>query len=118
MHPTQRLVSFDHQLALERIGGDEELLREIAVIFLEEYPAMVEQIRTAVAGNDGETVARAAHKLKGSLGAFSADTGVALARDLETQARQSQWLAIKRIVHDLENELEELHHALAAIVSA
>jgi hypothetical protein len=37
----------DRAVILDRVGGDEDLLREITAIFLEEYPALIEEIRTA-----------------------------------------------------------------------
>ena len=48
-------------LALERVGGDEELLKEIAGLFLEDYPSLITKIEQAIATNDAHNLERAVH---------------------------------------------------------
>lgn len=55
----------DRQFALSRVGGDEELLKEIALIFLEDYPNSLREIRAAIASGDASQLERAAHSLEG-----------------------------------------------------
>ena len=40
--------TFDKAVALSRVGGDIELLKEIAVLFLEDYPRSLTDLRDAV----------------------------------------------------------------------
>jgi len=54
--------------ALERLGGDEDLFRELCQIFLEESPKLVQKLREAISDCDPKAVMRAAHSLKGELG--------------------------------------------------
>jgi len=68
-----QLSNLDHALALERVGGDRSLLREIAVLFLDEYPRIMAEIRAALEAGNAVALERAAHSLKGSalgVGAF------------------------------------------------
>ena len=62
--------SLDRRLALSRVGGDMELLREIAALFLEECPRSLLEIHQAVTGEDAAKLENAAHSLKGSVANF------------------------------------------------
>jgi hypothetical protein len=63
-----RAVAWDFNKALERLGGDEQLSRDVANIFLEETPKLMDRLHQAVAAGDPTTVERAAHSRKGQLG--------------------------------------------------
>ena len=66
------ILVLDRALALSRVGGDEDLLREIAGLFLDDYPNLVEKIKQALAANDARGLERASHSLKGSVANFGA----------------------------------------------
>ena len=72
---------------LARAGGSHDLIREIIVLFLEDSPKLVEEIRrrwrTAT-----PAAYRAAHTLKGSVGNFDAHAAVEVAQRLEARARE------------------------------
>lgn len=55
----------DTNLALDNLGGDRKLWREIIVLFLKEAPAQIVLLREAIAGREEELIERSAHKLKG-----------------------------------------------------
>lgn len=63
---------FDLASALETTGGDRKLLKELADIFLHEYPGLLLDLRLAVLRRDGNAVEWSAHKLKGSVTNFGA----------------------------------------------
>ena len=67
-------VVFDKELAIERLGGDDELLAELAEVYLDDLDSMMADIQAAVAVSDAEGLARTAHKLKGAASNFSADS--------------------------------------------
>jgi len=75
--------AFDKAAALERTGGSEELLREVAGLFLEESPRLLDDLWGALAASDAEGVRRAAHALKGSVSNFEAPRATAAAAALE-----------------------------------
>jgi HPt (histidine-containing phosphotransfer) domain-containing protein len=62
----------DRRHALERLGGDEELLAEVIRLFLEDCPQQLAAIKSAVDARDGEHIRSAAHALKGAAGNLSA----------------------------------------------
>ena len=79
---------FDPVAALERAGGDHELLCELIQLFLEQGPRNLDEVRAALAANDPIGLRRAAHTLKGALGLFGASGSVSAAQCLETLGRQ------------------------------
>ncbi|MCC6586557.1 MAG: Hpt domain-containing protein [Bryobacterales bacterium] len=113
----KQLLSFNRHLALERIGGDEELLREIAGIYLCEYGPLLEDIRTAVSTRNCDQLMRTAHTLKGSLGTLGAEAGAKLAYALETQGRQQELHDAESLLSELEGELNVLRSELEAVVA-
>ena len=86
---------------LARVGGDRELLAEISRLFVDDAPRHLDRIRSALDACDGETLARAAHGLKGAAANFDAQGVVTAARALEEIGRTAQfdeadaaWLAL------------------------
>jgi two-component system, sensor histidine kinase and response regulator len=75
--------------ALERLDGDEDLLRELCQIFLEESPKLLQKLRDAVFSKDAEAVRRAAHCLKGELGYLGAARAVHAASELEDMGHEN-----------------------------
>ena len=73
----------DRANALARVGGDLDLLKEIAALFLDEYPRELDEIRTALASGDAHTLERSAHGLKGAVANFGARPAVDAAFQLE-----------------------------------
>ena len=65
-------IPWDPDLTRERLGGDEDLFREMVQIFLEEAPKQIEAIRKALKECNSKDAERAAHRLKGDLGYLDA----------------------------------------------
>ena len=98
--------------ALERLGGDEDLLRELCQIFLEESPKLLHRLREAIAHADPEALMRAAHSLKGELGYLGAEGAARAARELEDMGHEKKLSRATEVFSLLERELAELHVAL------
>lgn len=79
----------DHNAALSRVGGDEELLKELALLFMEEYPRLMSDLRDAYGQGDLLRVERAAHSLKGSVANFGAKEIIDLAAAIEDAGREN-----------------------------
>ena len=58
--------TIDHTAALEICDGDEDLLHEIAEIFLEDGPRRIEKLTRGIEEKDWKAVREAAHLMKGS----------------------------------------------------
>lgn len=80
--------SFCRADLLDRLDGDEELLREIVQVFLSEGPGRIEEIRTALQQGDASKIERSAHSMKGAAANISACRLREVTHDIESAARQ------------------------------
>jgi HPt (histidine-containing phosphotransfer) domain-containing protein len=102
---------FDPEVVLDRVGGDEELLREITEIFLSESPELLDEIRAAVQSEDASRLERSAHTLKGAVSNFGAQAATQAALHLETLGR-------RRDLRDASAALRSLELQFAALTPA
>jgi two-component system, sensor histidine kinase and response regulator len=109
--PSQK-VSWGKAEALDRLGGDEDLLRELCQIFLEESPKLMQTLREAIASSDPQGVNHAAHSLKGELGYLGAAGAVQAARQLEEMGHDKELSQASDVFMLLEREMAGLHLAL------
>ena len=79
---------FDHESALRRLSGNQELLRHILAEFCETYAGAGREIRAMLEQGEREEAARLAHTVKGVAGNVSAGALFEAARELETCLRQ------------------------------
>jgi len=85
--PNDDGVGFDLAACLSRVGDEENLLAEIAAIFVAGCPKMLADIQRALDENDPDSLARAAHTFKGSVGNFHVAKLTRAAKKLERLAR-------------------------------
>jgi two-component system, sensor histidine kinase and response regulator len=96
-----------------RFDGDSELLKELAGIFLQECPRMLDEIRAALGTADLRALARAAHTLKGSVGNFAMPGPWETAQRLELLANSGQLCGAQEIFHVLEQQIAQFNQILA-----
>jgi signal transduction histidine kinase/CheY-like chemotaxis protein/HPt (histidine-containing phosphotransfer) domain-containing protein len=106
---------FDQVASLERTGGNEELLGEMAVLFAAECPKQMLEIREAIARQDAAVLERAAHTLRGSVSNFCAPAAVAAVGELETMGRKGVLQGATVAYEALATALEQLQPALARL---
>lgn len=111
--PTEAV--FDKEVALSRVGGDLELLREIAILFLDDYPKSLSELREAVESRDAKRVERSAHGLKGSVSNFGAGPAVDAAYQLETMGRTQKLVEVEQVLRTLELALAVLRPELESL---
>lgn len=109
--------ALDREGALARIGGDVELLREIAGVFLQEYRNIISEINIAL--KDGNTAAleRNAHTLKGSVATFGTGPVFELAFELERIGRGGDLDGARSVLARLNAGLEQLRLELEAFIA-
>ena len=86
--PAEEAPLLDPTEALARVGGDWDLLKSLAEVFFDSYPAQLAQLREAVGRGDAPTVYRLAHTLVGAVGIFGAKPAVEAAARLEGMGRE------------------------------
>jgi histidine phosphotransfer protein HptB len=79
---TQSTIDLPTFEALKEAAG-EDFVRELVDTFLSEAPAMLDDLRNALAADDADRFRRAAHSLKSNSMTFGALTLGAMARSLE-----------------------------------
>ena len=107
-----QLRQLDESLALSRVGGDVELLKEVIELFLDDYPGTFEKIRNAVAASDVSALEHHAHSLKGSVSTFGANRAFEAAFALEKQGRSGDLRGAQEGLFQLEQALEALRPEL------
>lgn len=107
----------DEEDLLERVGGDIEFLNEIARMFLDDCPRMVQEIRFACARGDADALQHAAHTLKGCVANFGAGPAREAACRLEMIGRSGDLAPAPVACTDLESELARFTEALTALSS-
>ncbi len=110
-----QLQQLDESLALSRVGGDIDLLKEVVELFLDDYPSTFEKIKGAVASSDASALEHHAHSLKGSVSTFGANRAFEAAFALEKQGRSGDLTGAPDHVAQLEQALEALRPELVQL---
>lgn len=111
--PEKRLI--DAEAMLQNLGGDSCLMHRVASLFLADAPKHLDDIRIALECRNFESLTKLAHALKGAIGNFACEEGVAVSYRLETLARERKlsdvepaYDEVRRVLAQLTPELEEL----------
>jgi two-component system sensor histidine kinase/response regulator len=104
---------FDYAAALDRLEGDQELLAELATLFLGGVSGQLAALRTAIDERDSKTVQEVAHSLKGEVGNFAAPSAFEAALRLETLGRENNCAPMDEAYRALEASIRALTAALS-----
>jgi two-component system, sensor histidine kinase and response regulator len=104
----------DLDALLESVGGDRELLDELAGTFAAEVPGWIATLRTAVSSGDSQTVFRVAHGVNGAVSYFKAPRVRQPAADLEAMGREGRLADAPQALDRLEEGLRALEKFLAS----
>jgi CheY-like chemotaxis protein len=112
-------TGMDLEAMRARLGGDEELMREIMQLFLDDYPDRLANLASAVRDGDADAVRVAAHTMKGAAAQLSATSVAACASSLEQAAAavSVDWQLIQLGWGLLQREVEGLVLAIRAAVA-
>jgi two-component system, sensor histidine kinase and response regulator len=105
---------FDRDAALEFVGGDEQILRQVIEAFLAEWPNLLESAREAMAGVDDERLCFAAESIKDHLGVLAARAAYSAANEMESACHAHQLVRARSAFDRLQEEIEALRVILAA----
>ena len=109
------VAAFDQNTALNNVGGDMDMLKEIIEIYLQECPGWLQAIQEGLKSGDTDKVHRTAHTLKGGVGTFGPTTARDLAEKLEIMGRNKDLAGGEDILTQLEAAISELRPALEAV---
>jgi HPt (histidine-containing phosphotransfer) domain-containing protein len=95
--------------AKARMGGNEELVADLARYFLEDAPKLVKDLERGMADGHAEVVERAAHSLKALAANFDAETLATLTLILEEHGRNGELEKVR------DSHLLDLRSSLSAV---
>jgi two-component system, sensor histidine kinase and response regulator len=101
-------VMIDLPELLARVENDREFMRDLLLIFKEEFPRHLDALRNAVNSLDGEKVATEAHTLKGMLSNLAAIPAASAAARLEQLGRNREVAEFQEACASFENLSKEL----------
>ncbi|HEX4585514.1 MAG TPA: response regulator [Burkholderiaceae bacterium] len=107
--------AFSKEAALMKMGGDEELLKEVVVAFLDSFESTFGAVEAAVQAHDAQALRRAAHTLKGSVATFCTGPVYETALELEWCGRDDRLETVRQSYQKLHRELEQLLPELRAL---
>jgi HPt (histidine-containing phosphotransfer) domain-containing protein len=96
------------ELVTENCGDDPAVMFELAVMFLDESARQLRAIEEALSSGNGEAMQFAAHRLRGGLVIFAADSAVQAAETVELIGSSKQLEKAPEAVTRLKNELKQL----------
>jgi HPt (histidine-containing phosphotransfer) domain-containing protein len=95
---------------------DRDLLRKLVVTFLEQRGPALAEMRGAVEMNDSEALARAAHRIRGTLTIFRAEEASELTRRIEETAERGDVSGARALLSDLDEQVDRLARFLSEAV--
>ncbi|MBI2943824.1 MAG: response regulator [Candidatus Wallbacteria bacterium] len=101
---------------LDRVDQDMDLVRDMARAHLRSGPGMLAELSSALERDDLASAIRAAHRLKGSVALFCADSAYRAALGLEGLLRQGPTAGAREALTTLESEIRRLDEALAKLI--
>ena len=106
--------SFNRQIVLERLGGDEDILGVMIDMFLEDLDTYCNAVMLAWQANDASLTQREAHTVKGLLASFEDIDGTQLAYRLEHDAKAGHLENMEASIVLLQQRLREIAGVLQA----
>jgi len=108
----------DREALLEGFGGRADLLKHVAEVFLEDGPATLARLKTAIQAGNATEVAAVAHSLKGSVGLFSQGQAFEGARRLEQVGKSGDLSQAEAVRAEVEESIARLTTELRTLLDA
>lgn len=102
--------------SLARLGGDVQLFKDLATIFLQDVPQIREEVVAGLEKGDPSQVAKNAHKLKGLVSSFD-ETGLLTDRlaTIQYAAEEADLDRAESAYRACQSEVDQLQEILTAI---
>jgi PAS domain S-box-containing protein len=104
----------DIKAALELVEGDEDILKEVIGVFLEQdYPEQLKRLKDGIGQHDAPAVRVAAHCIKGAVRSFGCATFASTALQLEEMGRNDNLTGATEALQKLEEEEKQFSDLFA-----
>lgn len=97
-------------------GDNDEFLREIAGIYLEDTPQRIAELDSSLVAGDTPTFTRAAHSIKGSSANLGANEVRATAEKLEHQSRATGLSGVAALIAQLKTDYARAEAELGRLI--
>ena len=114
---TRPLTAFDRDALLANLGGDHELMQQLAELYLNDETALRQQLDEACDSDDLQAIHQAVHSLKGAIANFSADSAMAAATALESLCRNGETAELDQAIGRFNTELDRFSDALRGVAA-
>ena len=99
---------FNRKELLDRLDGNEELIREIVEVFLKDIPLQMGKLKAALQNGEKAVIQLQAHTIKGAAANINAELMRQAAWEVEKAAKEENWEKVPSLVQTLEKRFEEL----------
>jgi len=96
--------------------GEPDVLTEVLLIFLQEFPARLAKLRNAWASGNIEELCRAAHSLKGSAGNIGAQRLFGVCAQLDDRGRRGDSTHLAPLVEALGTEFDKVEIEIRGLI--
>ncbi len=114
--PAPDSILVDDELLLKAFDGDWDFFKEVVDVFLEDYPRLLDNLRTSLNEGDRDTFMRSAHSLKGMLKNFKVDAAADIAFSLEKKGRESDLNGVQSEIDNLTARIVEVDKKLRKMI--
>jgi HPt (histidine-containing phosphotransfer) domain-containing protein len=97
---------FSIGVLVERLDGDEEIAREVAVAFVESSRELLQELDRAIGAGQADAVRLHAHSIKGAAANIGADHAAEIAAVIEDAGRDAELATAAQAVPGLKERLE------------
>jgi HPt (histidine-containing phosphotransfer) domain-containing protein len=104
----------DMDVALQRMGNNAQVLREIIEMVRKDLPLILSRLHAAIADKNAALLQREAHSLRGTLVTFDAQAALFVAERLEQIAASGKLSGAARMMERVDREVARLDVVLAA----
>ena len=101
---------------LAAFNDDGDFFKEIATMFVNDYPPMLETVQSSIVDKNGELLSRTAHALKGMARNFQADEAADAALGLEQLANAGSFDQAKAVSRRLSQKLKAFEQRLNRMI--
>lgn len=108
-------IHCDFDAVLDRVGGDRELLAQLALVVLGDLDGLLDALRTALESADTAEIRARAHRLKGAIGNFEVQPVFDLALAIERAGAEQRLGDARRDWDELGQYLDEFRTFLTGV---
>ncbi len=103
---------FDREELMERVGGNEDICKQVVKLFMDNLPEYIRKLRTALQKNDARQIQFQAHTVKGMAANVAAHRMHSIASELEDAGEEAAWEKISLLITEMESEFKNVLSAL------